>query len=108
MARVRKKLHAAVTTGTSRSSGLPCAMALRLIRALRGDRRSCPRRSQDSIEFSDLGLSTGKPGPPDFAVRIVLFVGAKESRCNPIRPPHPALNVRDARETPLIRGGTVR
>ena len=34
------------TTGTSRTSGLPCAMVLRLIRALPGDRLSCHRRSR--------------------------------------------------------------
>jgi hypothetical protein len=29
-----------------------------------------------------LGISTGMPGPHDFAVRIKLFVGANESRCS--------------------------
>jgi hypothetical protein len=33
------------TTGTSRTSGLPCAMALRIIRALLGDRLDCPLRN---------------------------------------------------------------
>jgi hypothetical protein len=41
------------------------------------------------------------PGPHDFAVRIVLFVRMKYPCCNPTRPPHPALNVRDDRDTPL-------
>jgi len=47
-----------------------------------------------------LDASTGAPGPHDFTVRIGSFVGA-EPRCNPTRPPHPALDVRDGRETPL-------
>ncbi|WP_316224804.1 MULTISPECIES: hypothetical protein [unclassified Bradyrhizobium] len=35
-------------------------------------------------------------------VRIGLFVGVERPRCNPLRPPHPALNVRDDREAPLL------
>jgi hypothetical protein len=53
-----------------------------------------------------LDLSTGRSGPHDFTVRIGSFVGMNESRCNPTCPPHPALNVCDDRETPLMRGGT--
>jgi hypothetical protein len=49
-----------------------------------------------------LSASVGAPGPHDFAVRIELFVGAIRSRCNSIRPPHPALYVRDDREPPLL------
>src|SRR5262245_53854224 len=45
-------------------------------------------------EHRRLGISTGMPGPHDFAVRIELFVGATRSRCNSIHPPHPALHVR--------------
>jgi hypothetical protein len=41
-------------------------------------------------EHRRLGISTGMPGPHDFAVRIELFVGAIRSRCNSIRPPLPA------------------
>jgi len=43
------KKHAVVTTGTSRTSGLPCAMALRLIGALPGDRLDCPRMRQCAL-----------------------------------------------------------
>ncbi|WP_316169020.1 MULTISPECIES: hypothetical protein [unclassified Bradyrhizobium] len=35
-------------------------------------------------------------------VRIELFVDVERPRCNPLRPPHPALNVRDDREAPLL------
>jgi hypothetical protein len=48
-----------------------------------------------------LGISTGMPGPHDFAVRIALFVRMIRSRCSSIRPSHPALHVRDDRDTPL-------
>ncbi len=40
---VRKGMHGAGTTGSAGLPGLPCAMVLRLLRTLPGDRRSCPR-----------------------------------------------------------------
>jgi len=46
MARLQNKKQAAVTTGASRTSGLPCAMVWRLIRGLPGDRLGCPRLRQ--------------------------------------------------------------
>jgi hypothetical protein len=74
-----------------------------------------------------LGASSGTPGPHDFAVRIVLFVrvicrddlhrrtashfvlalsGADHAlTLQPDTPPHPRLNVRDGRETPLNGSG---
>jgi hypothetical protein len=39
-------------------------------------------------------------------VRIVLFVGAEEPRCNIDTPTASRLNVRDDREAPLLRDGT--
>jgi hypothetical protein len=43
-------------------------------------------------------ISIGMSGPHDFAVRL-----ARVRLCAPKRPPHPAPNVRDDRETPLVR-----
>jgi hypothetical protein len=51
---------------------------------------SCHRRHANY--FAKLDTSVGAPGPHDFAVRT-------------LRPPHPAPNVRDDRETPLYRDG---
>jgi len=48
----------------------------------------------------DLNTSVGVSGPHDFAVR---FKRARLTRHQ--RPPHPALYVRDDRETPLGRAG---
>jgi hypothetical protein len=63
-----KQKQAAVTTGTSRTTGLPCTMADRLIRALPGDRLSCPRlRRMRFAHCAD--RSAGRSGPHDFAVR---------------------------------------
>ena len=48
----------------------------------------------------DLNASVGAPGPHDFAVR---FKRPRQKRHQ--RPPHPAANVRDDRETPLWEAG---
>src|ERR1700761_2383410 len=50
-----------------------------------------------------LDISVEMSGPHDFAVRR-----ARVRRSQSPRPPHPALNVYDDRETPLMRGGTAR
>jgi len=42
------------------------------------------------------------PGPYDFTVRNRSFVGMIGSCCDRLRPPRPALNVRDDREAPLL------
>jgi len=55
-----------------------------------------------AIRHCRLGISTGMPGPRDFTVASGLFVGARDPRCNPTRPPHPAPDVRDDREAPLV------
>jgi hypothetical protein len=56
----------------------------------------CHRRSSDSLSTGDFSACIGAPGPHDFAVRKqATFVSALP------RPPHPALNVRDDRDTPL-------
>jgi hypothetical protein len=54
-------------------------------------------------EHRELDLSTGRPGPHDFAVRMTSFVRA-QAHCDIIRPSHPASHVRDDRDTPLLRG----
>jgi hypothetical protein len=53
-----------------------------------------------------LGISTGMPGPHDFAVRVSPFVGEVRLRCALPRPSHSVAYVRDDRDTPLRRNGT--
>ena len=95
MARLQQKKQAAVTTGRVGSAGIPCAMVLRLIRALPGDRALLPPSFAGSSR--DLDASVGASGPHAFAVRISIARLATLPR-----PPHPAPNVRDDREAPLL------
>jgi hypothetical protein len=74
----------------------PCAMVLRLIsRSPRCAGLDSHRHSQ--IIIRELDPSVGGPGPHDFAVRISRARLAQRTR-----PSHPAPNVRDDRETPLL------
>jgi len=101
--RVRnKKAHEIVTTGPPQRAGIPCANGFNgLLRALPGESgflatiagamRNITRQLDASVEAS---------GPHDFAVRNAApFVSRHGSR-----PPHPAPNVRDDRDTPLFAG----
>jgi hypothetical protein len=93
MARLQQKKQAAVTTGGAGSTGIPCAMVLTVSFAISpGTGLSCPRRLRDVKHHRKLGLSVGRPGPRDFAVRISHV----RLTCRP-RPPHPRPTVRDDR-----------
>jgi hypothetical protein len=70
-------------------------MVLRLIRALPGDRALLP--PSFAGQSRDLDASVGASGPHAFAVR---FSAARLATL--LRPPHPASNVRDDREAPLL------
>ena len=86
---------------SARSSGLPCATVLTVSFVLSsGTGLSCPRRSRAS-QAHELGLSVGRPGPHDFAVRAGIARLA-----TPARPSHPALHVRDDAYAPLHEHGT--
>jgi hypothetical protein len=90
------------TTGTGGSSGLPCAMALRLIRALSGDHAFLPPSSARRVSvFANLSACIGAPRPHDFAVRTTATRRATTAPGD-VRPSHPAPNVRDDREPPLL------
>ncbi|SMX59388.1 protein of unknown function [Bradyrhizobium sp. ORS 285] len=76
MARLQQKSRRQSPQVRAGSSGLPRAMALRLIRALPGDRLLTPSPcALVQTLRRRLGLGTGRPGPHDFAVRIGSFVG---------------------------------
>jgi hypothetical protein len=112
MARQQERKLAAGTTGGAGSSGIPCAMFDGLYALSSGTGLIAPvvRVMRNIIACATrkrcrrLGLSTGRPGPHDFTVRVGMFVGAKKLRCNPTRPPHPAPDVRDDARTSLCMG----
>ena len=82
------------TTGTSRTTGLPCAMVLRLIRDLPGDRAFLPPSPVNRL--TDLAPALGRQDHT---------TSPSASCCsshNTPRPSHPASYVRDDRETPLM------
>jgi hypothetical protein len=82
MARVQKKTHAAVTTGSAGYPGPPCAMALRLIRALPGDHAWLPPSpARRRKRLHELDACIGAPGPHDFAVRRSFIRRARNCAC---------------------------
>jgi hypothetical protein len=80
-----EKKHAAEPQVQPDTSGLPCAMVLRLIRALPGETRlDCHRHWRDAEHHRRQGTCIGAPGPHDFAVR------RRRARPSQLpRPPHP-------------------
>jgi hypothetical protein len=95
------KKHAAEPQ-VSRTTGLPRAMVLTLIRALPGDRLSCPRRRAMRKHHRNL---VSAPGDQDHTISRPrrCCSSAREMRAaTPTRPPLPASYVRDGRETPLL------
>ena len=81
--------------------GLPCAMVLTVYFALSpATGLVCHRRPQETckkLASRELDTSVGVSGPHDFAVRAQCH-----SSFDKPRPSHPAPNVRDDRETPLL------
>ena len=63
---------------------------------------SCHHHQRDAKHHRQLDASVGASGPHDFAVRFGI-IRPRLSRLTPPRPPHPAPNVRDDREAPLLR-----
>ena len=84
----------------------PARVVLTLIRDLLGDRRSCPRRLTVHLPQ---GLASA-PGCQDHTTSraCIIVRPRKKSRCSNARPSHPASNVRDDRDTPLMWRRDVR
>src|SRR5450432_3547212 len=98
MVRVQQKARGR-TTGTGGSSGLPCAMVLRLIRDLPGDHAWLPPSSR-RMSPARLSACIGAPGPHDFAVRRHAARRIDTASVHRI-PPH----VRDDAYAPLAEAG---
>jgi len=95
--RVQRKAHELETTVTPESPGIPRAMVLTVSFVLFPVTGLCCHRRPKKLASQELDASVGASEPHDFAVR-----NAKApSSMRRLRPPHPAPNVRDDRETPL-------
>ena len=92
-----KKHTSVVTTGTSHHPTFPAQWCYGLLRALPGDRLSCHHPRCDAEHRHQVDVSVETSGPHDFAVRVPITRQLTGSR-----PSHPALNVRDDRDTPLL------
>ena len=91
-------------TGQRRASGLPCAMALRLISCSPRRTALLPPSPARGFASRELDASTAASGPHDFAVRSSC---ARQSQLS--RPPHPTPR-RDDRQRPSSgeTGGVMR
>jgi hypothetical protein len=99
-----KKHTSLVTTGSPESPGVPTRNGFNgLLRALPGDRALLPPSLRRETP-AKLDASIGASGPHDFAVRVSIIRPRTNVRLTLPRPPHPAPNVRDDRETPLCVG----
>ena len=65
---------------------------------------SCHRRPREALASQGLDASVEASGPHDFAVRELRHSSTLAARMTLPRPPHPAPNVRDDRDTPLYPG----
>jgi hypothetical protein len=85
-----------VTTGSPERTGIPCANGFNgFLRARPGDRALLSPSPARMSHWFD--ISVGTSGPHDFAVRLKRIRLLRRKR-----PPHPAPNVRDDRDTPLL------
>ncbi|WP_315806191.1 MULTISPECIES: hypothetical protein, partial [unclassified Bradyrhizobium] len=107
MARLQQRKQAAVTTGSAGSSGIPCATVLTAAsRSPRCAGLFGHRRPREAKPRRELDTSVGVSGPRDLTVRIDAVRRRDEPAAASTRPPHPALNVRDDRDTsPHIEAG---
>jgi hypothetical protein len=70
-----KEMHAAVTTGSAKSSGIPRAMFDGLYAFSPGTGLIAPVIRATRQRRREFDASSGASGPHDFTVRIRLFVG---------------------------------
>src|SRR5213082_2337628 len=92
----RKKTRTSVVaTGSPKQSDLPCAMVYGLFRALLGDRALLPPSLAD--RSANLTPASGRQDHT-----ALPSAGLRSRQQRRLRPPHPAPNVRDDREAPLL------
>ena len=99
---VQKESTGVSNQGYTATAGIPCAMVLRLIRDLLGDHAWLPPSPTRRVSvFASLAPAserqdhTTSPSAPTPLVALTIAPGD-------VRPSHPAPNVRDDREPPLL------
>src|SRR3984957_14465781 len=85
------------TAEAPETSGIPHAMVLTAYTCSPRGPGSFAPVIPEKLASQELDASVGAPGPHAFAVRFSIARLA-----TPLRPPHPAPNVRDDRDTPLL------
>ncbi len=89
-----------------RSSGIPCAVDLRLYVLSPGTGLFAPVTCVLNEEHREAWHQHRDARTTRLHVRMLLFVGAIRSRCNAMRPPHPRPAYRDDRAyAPLVEAG---
>jgi hypothetical protein len=102
--RVRKKAHALATKGTPQQPAFPARVVLTVSFALSSvTMLGCHRRSPDSLKPATLAPASERQDHTTSPSAAVAFVSSPLPR-----PPHPAPNVRDDRDTPLSKRRDVR
>ena len=95
-------MHGAGTTGSAETSRPSLREWFDGLYVLSPGTGSLAPVACELVAIRRLGLSTGRPGPHDFTVRIVLFVGMKNHAAarHAHRIPHPTFVT--TREAPLL------
>src|SRR4051812_9405580 len=97
------KKHGVGTTGSAETSRPSLRDGVTIY--TRSSRGTAFLPPSPAVRHRQLGISTGMPEPRDFIVASGSFVRTEDPRCDPMRPPHPAPDVRDDREAPPQRDG---
>jgi len=102
MARLQQEKQAAVTTGSARSTGIPCAVVLRLIRDLLGEPGFLATVTRVMLSIiANLAPASGRQDHTISPSAETLFVFAAH-----LRPPQSHLACRDDRAyAPLLEAG---
>jgi len=106
--RVCSKSTRVSNQGYTATTGIPCTMVLTVSFVLFPVTIAWlpPSPVRRRKRLHDLSACVGAPEPHDFAVRCSIIRPRKKLRLTLPRPSHPAPNVRDDRDTPLLWAGT--
>src|SRR3569833_4291922 len=106
MARLQQKTQAAGTTGSAEGiPTFPARWCYDLYALFPGTGCLAPVACDDALASSQTWHQLRDARTTRLHRRTGSFVRTRHSRCDPTRPPHPAPDVRDARDAPPRRAG---